>query len=86
MSIEQRLHHLEAKLGEKRAWLTVFRLEDGSTFTTELDPLTYLLQYGARGRIISYEPPPGTKDPITSAVYAEIERLGHPVKSHKKEL
>ena len=56
----------------------VFQLEDGSTFTTELDPMTYLLQYGAkteRGRIVGYEPPPGTHDPITGAVYAEIRRL-----------
>ena len=44
MSIAQRLQRLEAKLGEKRAWLTVFKLEDGSTFTTGLDPMTYLLQ------------------------------------------
>ena len=78
MSIAQRLQRLEAKLGEKRAWLTVFKLEDGSTFTTGLDPMTYLLQYGAeteRGRLVGYDPPPGTHDPITAAVYAEIRRL-----------
>ncbi|UQT47338.1 hypothetical protein [Flavonifractor plautii] len=78
MSIAQRLQRLEAKLGEKRAWLTVFKLEDGSTFTTEPDPMTYLLKYGAtteRGQITGYEPPPGTHDPITGAVYAEIRRL-----------
>ena len=78
MRTAQRRQRREAKLGEKRAWLTVFQLEDGSTFTTELDPMTYLLQYGAkteRGRIVGYEPPPGTHDPITGAVYAEIRRL-----------
>ena len=78
MSIAQRLQRLESKLWEKRAWLTVFKLENGSTFTTELDPMTYLLQYGAkteRGRIVGYEPPPGAQDPITGAVYAEIRRL-----------
>ena len=88
MSIAQRLQRLEAKLGEKRAWLTAFKLEDGSTFTTELDPMTYLLQYGVkteRGRIVGYKPPPGEQDPITGAVYAEISRqvfgdiLAHPV-------
>lgn len=88
MSIAQRLQRLESKLRGKRAWLTVFKLENGSTFTTELDPMTYLLQYGAkteRGRIVGYEPPPGAKDPITCAVYAEISRqvfgdiLAHPV-------
>lgn len=88
MSIAQRLQRLESKLWEKRAWLTVFKLENGSTFTTELDPMTYLLQHGAespRGRIVGYEPPPGAQDPITCAVYAEIRRqvfgdiLAHPV-------
>ena len=77
MRIAQRLERLEAKLGEKRAWLTAFRLEDGSTFTTELDPMTYLLQYGARterGRITGYAPPPGADDPITRAIYHEIAR------------
>ena len=87
MSIAQRLQRLESKLLEKRAWLTVFKLENGFTFTTQLDPMTYLLQYGAkteRGRIVGYEPPPGAQDPITSAVYAEIRRqvfgdiLAHP--------
>ena len=78
MNVLHRLQRLEAKLGEKRAWLTVFKLEDGSTFTTPDHPLTYLLKYGAkteRGRIVGYEPPPGTHDPITGAVYAEIRKL-----------
>ena len=87
MSIAQRLHRLEAKLGEKRAWLIVFEMEGGSTFCAPDDPMTYLLKYGAeteRGRITGYEPPPGTHDPITAAVYAEIRRqvfgeiLAHP--------
>ena len=68
--------------------MTTFKVEDGSLFYTELDPMTYLLKYGAkteRGRIVGYEPPPGTHDPITGAVYAEIRRqvfgeiLAHPV-------
>lgn len=78
MSIIQRIQSLENKLLKSRKWLTVFQREDGSSFTTELDPMTYLLQYGAkteRGRITGYEPPPGTHDPITAAVYAEIRRL-----------
>ena len=78
MNVLHRLQRLEAKLGGKRAWLTVFKLEDGSTFTTPDDPLTYLLKYGAkteRGRIVGYEPPPGPYDPITGAVYAKIREL-----------
>lgn len=90
MNITQRLQQLEVKMGERRAWLSSFKLEDGSTFTTELDPMTYLLQYGSkteRGRITGYEPPPGAHDPITGAVYAEIRRLvfnellAHPVEA-----
>lgn len=77
-SMLRKIRRLKARLGDMQAYLTVFKLEDGSTFTTELDPMTYLLQYGAeteRGRIVGYDPPPGTHDPITAAVYAEIRRL-----------
>ena len=74
----RKINRLLSEVQGKQPPETVFTLEDGSTFTTELDPMTYLLQYGAkteRGRITGYEPPPGTHDPITAAVYAEIRRL-----------
>lgn len=77
-SMLRKIRRLKARLGDRQAYLTVFKLEDGSTFTTPDDPMTYLLKYGAeteRGRITGYEPPPGVYDPITAAVYAEIRRL-----------
>lgn len=77
MNLLKRLCHLEAVTAQAQAGKTVFTLEDGSRFLTDADPLTYLLQYGVkteRGRIVGYEPPPGAKDPITGAVYAEISR------------
>ena len=80
MRIAQRLERLEAKLGEKRAWLTVFRLEDGSTFTTEYDPITYLLKYGVdtpRGRIVHYDPVDdiSTYDPLSLALVGDIHEM-----------
>ena len=74
----RKIDRLLSEIQSNRPPMTVFKLEDGSTFTTELDPMTYLLQHGAkteRGRIVGYEPPPGVHDPITGAVYAEIRRL-----------
>ena len=70
-SMLRKIRRLKARLGDRQAYLTVFKLEDGSTFTTPDDPMTYLLKYGAekeRGRITGYEPPPGVHDPITAAV------------------
>lgn len=80
MSIAQRLQRLEAKLGEKRAWLTVFKLEDGSTFTTEYDPITYLIKYGVdtpRGRIVHYDPVDdiSTYDPLSLALVGYIHEM-----------
>lgn len=80
MSIAQRLQRLEAKLGEKRAWLTVFQLEDGSTFVTEYDPITYLIKYGVdtpRGRIIHYDPVDdiSTYDPLSLALVGYIHEM-----------
>ena len=73
----RKINRLLSEVQCKQPPETVFTLEDGSTFTTELDPMTYLLQYGAteRGRIAGYEPPSGMQDPITAAVYSEIRRL-----------
>ena len=80
MSIAQRLQRLEAKLGEKRAWLTVFQLEDGSTFTTEYDPITYLIKYGVdtpRGRIVHYDPADdiSTYDPLSLALVGYVHEM-----------
>lgn len=74
----RKIDRLLSEVQSNRPPMTTFKVEDGSLFYTELDPLTYLLKYGAkmeRGRIVGYEPPPGTHDPITGAVYAEIRRL-----------
>ena len=83
----RKIDRLLSEVQSNRSPMTVFELEDGSTFTTPDDPMTYLLKYGVkteRGRIVGYEPPPGVQDPITTAVYAEIrwqvfgEILAHP--------
>ena len=74
----RKIDRLLSEVQSNRPPMTTFKVEDGSLFYTELDPMTYLLQYGAkteRGRITGYEPRPGTHDPITAAVYAEIRRL-----------
>lgn len=84
----RKIDRLLSEVQSNRPPMTTFKVEDGSLFYTELDPMTYLLKYGAkteRGRIVGYEPPPGVHDPITAAVYAEIRRqvfgeiLAHPV-------
>ena len=83
----RKIDRLLSEVQSNRPPMTTFKVEDGSLFYTELDPMTYLLKYGAkteRGRIVGYEPPPGVHDPITSAVYSEIRRqvfgeiLAHP--------
>ena len=74
----RKIDRLLSEVQSNRPPMTTFKVEDGSLFYTELDPMTYLLKYGAkteRGRIVGYEPPPGPYDPITGAVYAEIRRL-----------
>ena len=74
----RKIDRLLSEVQSNRPPMTTFKVEDGSLFYTELDPMTYLLKYGAkteRGRIVGYDPPPGTHDPITAAVYAEIRRL-----------
>lgn len=74
----RKIDRLLSEVQSSRPPMTTFKVEDGSLFYTELDPMTYLLKYGAkteRGRITGYEPPPGAKDPITIAVGSEIRRL-----------
>lgn len=80
MSIAQRLQRLEAKLGEKRSWLTVFKLEDGSTFTTPDDPINYLMVNGIetpKGKITDYIPPGKVEkyDPISISIVEYIHEL-----------
>ena len=79
----RKIDRLLSEVQSNRPPMTTFKVEDGSLFYTELDPMTYLLKYGAkteRGRIVGYEPPSGMQDPITAAVYSEIRRLvlAHP--------
>ena len=71
MSILQRLQKLEALVSGKRADLTAFKLADGSTFFTELDPLTYILIHGAHtpcGDIVGYENTVRNPDAISAAI------------------
>lgn len=55
---------------------TTFILEDGSTFVTDMGPLHYLVKHGTetpRGRIVAYPHDKKGADPITLAIYEEIE-------------
>ena len=83
----RKIDRLLSEVQSNRPPMTTFKVEDGSLFYTELDPMTYLLKYGAkteRGRIVGYEPPPGAKDDLSASIYAEIRRqvfgeiLAHP--------
>lgn len=77
MNILERLQRLEARVGN-RPQGGAFRLEDGTSFRPEPDPLTYLLQNGAetpRGRIVGIDPPAGTVDPVSASLYEEIDRI-----------
>jgi hypothetical protein len=63
----------EYKLSRK---LSVFLLEDGSTFTTDEDPITYLMEHGIetpKGRIVAY--PHETKgiDALSLSIYEMID-------------
>lgn len=54
---------------------TVFLLESGETFTTALDPLTYLVRHGVetpQGRIAAY-PHGEDVDPLSMSLYELIE-------------
>lgn len=78
MSILQRLQRLESLLGQRNGHLTVFWLEDGSPFYSDDDPFSYLMKHGtetARGKIARFERPPGAADPISEALYQEIDRM-----------
>lgn len=73
-----RINHLNALIREykNRFTFTTFVLEDGSPFITDLDPLHYLIEHGTetpRGRIVAYPCDKKGADPITLAIYEEIE-------------
>lgn len=73
-----RINHLNALIKEykDRFKFTTFVLEDGSPFITDLDPLQYLMEHGVqtpRGRIVAYACDKKGADPITLAIYEEIE-------------
>ena len=51
----RKIDRLLSEVQSNRSPMTVFELEDGSTFPTPDDPMTYLLKYGVkteRGRIV----------------------------------
>lgn len=69
--LQRRLKSLEGRMGRKRAYLTVFRLADGSRFATGLDPVSYVLQHGAhtpRGDITGCDDPIKAQDSISAAL------------------
>lgn len=76
--MRNRINHLNAlvKVYKERFKLTTFILEDGSPFITDLDPFQYLIEHRAqtpRGRIVAYPCDKKGADPITLAIYEEIE-------------
>ena len=73
-----RINHLNALIREfkDRFKFITFVLEDGSPFITDSDPLQYLMEHGTetpRGRIVAYPCDKKGADPITLAIYEEIE-------------
>lgn len=73
-----RINNLSALVREykRRFKFTTFVLEDGSPFITDSDPLHYLIEHGVetpRGRIVAYPCDRKGADPITLAIYEEIE-------------
>lgn len=76
--IVSRLRRLEANYAGRLAGQTAFRLEDGTMFYTDLDPVSYLLQNGvetARGRIVAYSSTFGTGDPLSTSIAEYIDEL-----------
>ncbi len=76
--ILQRLRRLETAYQMRQDGLTVFKLDNGSLFHTNADPITYLLKNGVdtgMGKIVDLMDPAGATDPITAAVYDEIREI-----------
>ena len=76
----RKIDRLLSEVQSNRPPMTVFQLEDGSTFVTEYDPITYLIKYGVdtpRGRIIHYDPVDdiSTYDPLSLALVGYIHEM-----------
>lgn len=73
-----RLESLEAFAAGRESWKTVFILEDGTEFRTELTPEAYLRQYGNLApdgrKILRFPHPDGPGvDPLSQALYELID-------------
>ncbi len=86
MSIERRLAQLQKAVQSRAEPLTIFEVEDGTVFRTELDNLFYLHRHGARTpdgrRIVGWKRPEGRHDPLSQSLLEvideAIERGGFP--------
>ena len=77
MEIKKRLKQLEKYFNGKNVQGAAFRLEDESLFIPDTDPVSYLIQNGVetpKGKIVGIKRPKEELDPITEALYYEIER------------
>lgn len=79
-SMLRKIRRLKTRLGDRQAYLTVFKLEDGSTFTTPDDPINYLMVNGIetpKGKITDYIPPGKVEeyDPISISIVEYIHEL-----------
>ncbi len=77
MGIDSRLKRLEAVMAEYRGSqnFTVFILEDGGSFATKQDPLSYLVEHGTetpKGKIVSYPHPVAGVDALSLSLYEFI--------------
>ena len=76
----QRLRRLESAYQVKHGGWAAFRLDNGGVFRVGTDPLSYLLKNGVdtgSGKIVELMDPPGESDPITAAVFEEINEILH---------
>ncbi len=72
-----RLKRLEAMIKQYQGtqYFSVFILEDGSTFSTKDDPLSYLVFHGTdtpMGKIVSYPHPTEGVDALSLSIYESI--------------
>lgn len=78
MNSRARIKRLESvvKLYGRLGKPTAFILEDGSRYTTPIDPVEYLFTVGVetpRGKIVKYCQPEEGLDPISKALYDMID-------------
>lgn len=74
--MRERIKRLEELLKECRPKESVFILEDGSRFTSDIGPIEYLFTIGVetpRGKIVKYCHPEEGLDPISRALYDLID-------------